>query len=216
MFTGIVEAMGEVSTVHDLGGGRRLSIRADFASELHEDQSVSISGACHTVVGTSGSVFDVISVEETLLKTNLGDLQPGSVVNLERSITAASRLDGHIVQGHVDATGRIEAVEEQTTSWLFTVSYESRFAPYLIPTGSIAIDGISLTVARLHEDALTVAIIPYTYEHTTVRHWSPGDRVNLEFDVIGKYVARFLERGRSSPAPDNISMDLLRRTGFAE
>ena len=216
VFTGIVESMGEVTAATDLGGGRRLSIRADFAPELHVDQSVCISGACQTVGAVSGDVFDVVSVEETLLKTNLGDLRAGSAVNLERSITPASRLDGHIVQGHVDATGVVEAVEEQVSSWLYTISFEERFAPYLIPTGSIAVDGISLTVARLHDEAFTVAIIPYTYEHTTVRHWKPDNRVNLEFDVIGKYVARFLERGGRPSAPDSISMDLLRRTGVAE
>ncbi len=216
MFTGIVESVGEVAAVQDLGGGRRVSVRADFASDLHEDQSICISGACHTVVGLSDSTFDVISVEETLLKTNLGELGPGSAVNLERSITPASRLDGHIVQGHVDATGRIVSVEEQTSSWMYTISFEDRFARYLIPTGSIAVDGISLTVARLQDRSFTVAIIPYTYEHTTVRDWKTGGRVNLEFDVIGKYVARFLERGGRATATDNISMDLLRKTGFAE
>ena len=216
MFTGIVESVGEVAAVQDLGGGRRISIRADFAGDLHEDQSICISGACHTVVGVSGSTFDVVSVEETLLKTNIGDLRPGSSVNLERSITPASRLDGHIVQGHVDATGRIDSVEEHTSSWMFTIAFEDRFARYLIPTGSIAVDGISLTVARLQDTSFTVAIIPYTYEHTTVRSWKAGGRVNLEFDVIGKYVARFLERGAGASAPDNVSMDLLRKTGFVE
>jgi riboflavin synthase len=216
VFTGIIEAVGEVAAVKDLGGGKQLSIRADFAHDLHEDQSVSISGVCQTVIAVKGNQFDVVSVEETLLKTNMGTLQPGSAVNLERSITPATRLDGHLVQGHVDATGLITAVQKQTSSWLFTVSYEERFAPYLIPTGSIAVDGISLTVARLQEGSFTVAIIPYTFDHTIVPQWHEGSVVNLEFDVIGKYVARWLERGDRTSAPDNISMDLLRSTGFAE
>ncbi len=216
MFTGIVESVGKVAEVTDLGGGKRVRIESKLASELRVDQSIAVNGVCLTVVGKASKSFEVVAVEETLLKTNIGALSNGSPVNLERAVTMDRRLDGHLVQGHVDAKGRVTNVVEQTTGRLYTIEFEPRFSHYLIPTGSITVDGISLTVARLDEAAFTVAIIPYTFENTTAREWQTGSLVNLEFDMVGKYVIRWLEKSRGAQAPDNVSLDLLRRTGFVD
>jgi riboflavin synthase len=195
MFTGIIEAVGRVARVEPKEGGRRLVLEAPFAAELRVDESVAVNGACLTVVAQGGQAFEADVVEETLAKTSLGALAEGDPVNLERALRMGARLDGHLVQGHVDATGEVASVEELADSWLVRVRYPEAFAPYLIPVGSVTLDGISLTVARLEGDTLTVAIIPHTWRHTTVRTWAPGRRVNLEFDVIGKYVVRALEHG---------------------
>ena len=198
MFTGIIEELGRITEVEPLRGGRRLTIAGSFAGELNVDESVSVNGACQTVVSHTKETFAVIAVEETLSKTTLGALAEGDPVNLERAMHAAARLDGHFVQGHVDATGTVESVEELDDSRLIRITYDPSFAPYLIPVGSITVDGISLTVARLDEHVFTVSIIPHTFELTNVRAWRPGSTVNLEFDMIGKYVARWMEtRGRS-------------------
>ena len=199
MFTGIIEEVGRIRKAEPHGGGRRLTIEAEFAGALRRDQSVAVNGCCQTVVDVNGSAFSVIAVEETLSKTTLGAFAEGDAVNLERAMQPDARLDGHIVQGHVDATGTIVGAEELETSRLYRIAFDGSFAPYVIPVGSIALDGISLTVARLggptadgyHE--LTVSIIPHTYEITTVSEWSLGRRVNMEFDLIGKYVARWME-----------------------
>lgn len=205
MFTGIIEEVGKVEAIEERGGGRRLTIAAKMAPALRPDVSVSVSGACQTVVDVRSETFSVIAVEETLRKTTFGELAPGDPVNLERAMQPSSRLDGHFVQGHVDATGTVLGVEEEASSWLYRIGFDARFAPYLIPVGSITIDGISLTVARLEENTLTVAIIPHTYEHTTVPTWTSGKEVNLEFDLIGKYVVRWLERRGDAPAVGPIS-----------
>lgn len=186
-----------MQAVAELGGGRRLTIAAGFAEALRPDVSVAVNGACQTVVRAGAGTFDVVAVEETLRKTTLGALAAGDPVNLERPLQPTGRLDGHLVQGHVDATGTVTAVEAEATDRLYRVRFDTRFAPYLIPVGSVTIDGISLTVARLAEDELTVAIIPHTYEKTNVSTWQPGTRVNLEFDLIGKYVARWLGRAEA-------------------
>ncbi|GIV60193.1 MAG: riboflavin synthase subunit alpha [Rhodothermaceae bacterium] len=212
MFTGIIEEVGEVVGVEPLGGGRRLRIAAAMAAALRPEQSVAVNGACLTVVRTGDGTFEVIAIEETLKKTTLGTFRPGRRVNLERALPATGRLDGHLVQGHVDAAGTVERVEPLATSTLYHLRFDARFAPYVIPTGSIAVDGISLTVARLEDDRLTVAIIPYTAEHTNTRTWTPGTRVNLEFDLLGKYVVRWLTLRGSAPA--RLSPEWLREQGF--
>ena len=193
MFTGIVEEVGRIEAVEQLDGGRRFTVGCGFASELEVDQSVSINGACHTVVRAGDGIFDVDSVEETLEKTTLGALKSGDPVNLERAMRPDQRLDGHIVQGHVDGTGAIESVEKLADSRLYRIAYDPTFARYLIPVGSITVDGISLTVARLDSHVFTVSIIPHTYRLTNVSTWEVGGKVNLEFDLIGKYVARWME-----------------------
>ncbi|MEM8556291.1 MAG: riboflavin synthase [Bacteroidota bacterium] len=205
MFTGIIEAVGRVARIEPLEGGRRFTFKAPFASELKIDQSIAVNGACLTAVVVTDATFEVVAVEETLAKTSLGDLAEGDPVNLERAMRADARLDGHFVLGHVDATGTVRSIETLADSWMVTIAFDRQFAPYLIPVGSVALDGISLTVARLATieqggDHLTVAIIPYTWEHTTMYAWQPGRRVNLEFDVLGKYVVRALELRDAAPA----------------
>ena len=214
MFTGIIEEVGKIAAVRDLGGGRRLTIEAAMAPELRPDQSVSVNGVCQTVVAVEGGAFEVVAVEETLRKTTFGSLSAGRPVNLERAMQPTGRLDGHFVQGHVDATGAVTAIEKEQTNWLYRVRFDAQFAPYLIPIGSITLDGISLTVARLDETELTVAIIPHTYDHTIVSTWQPGTRVNLEFDMIGKYVVGFLARQGGAAKASKISEDWLREQGF--
>ena len=203
MFTGITEAVGRIERLDELEGGKRLAISCPFAGELRVDESVAVNGTCLTVVVQDDAGFEAIAVEETLAKTNLGDLSEGDPVNLERAMPASGRFDGHIVQGHVDTTGVVESIEQLADSWLVTIRYPASCSANLIPAGSITVDGISLTVARLDNSSLdevgdggcsfTVAIIPHTWENTTIRDWQAGRRINLEFDVIGKYVARVLE-----------------------
>ena len=211
MFTGIIEEVGTVAAIEPLGSdraGKRLTIEAEMAPELRVDQSVSINGACQTVVEVDSdtSTFAVDTIEETLRKTSFAYLNAGTPVNLERALQAGDRLDGHFVQGHVDTTGTVEAVEREETDWLYTIRFDPQYAAYLIPVGSIAVDGISLTVARLDEDTFTVAIIPHTYEETNVSSaWTEGAAVNLEFDLIGKYVARSLTASGETPDPEVVA-----------
>lgn len=192
MFTGIIEEVGTVADVTPLEGGRRLRIACSFADALRVDESVAVDGVCLTVVAQDASGFEAVAVEETLSKTALGDRATGDGVNLERALVLGSRLDGHLVQGHVDTTGTIDAVEALADSHLVRVRYPAEHAAYLIPRGSICVDGISLTIARLDEPEGTfaLAIIPHTWDKTTAARWTPGARVNLEFDLVGKYVLR--------------------------
>ena len=195
MFTGIIEAVATVCMVDPLGGaaaGKRLVLEVPFAGALGIGDSVAVNGVCLTAVAIdeAAGTFAVEAVEETLRKTNLGGLQAGARANVERALQAGARLDGHFVQGHVDATGTIREIEREETGRLYRVGFAPDFARYLIPTGSIALDGISLTVARLEGETLTVAIIPHTYEATAIaERWTEGAEVNMEFDMIGKYVA---------------------------
>lgn len=193
MFTGIIKSVGTVTKINSLDGGKEFTITSDFADEVSIDQSISINGVCHTVTESNNEMFTVQSVEETLRKTNIGDLSEQDRVNLERSLRSDQLMDGHIVQGHVDATGTIIEIEHEGTDWLFTVEYPEEYSNLVVGRGSIAIDGISLTVANEQENRLSVAIIPYTYEHTNLQSKKIGDTVNLEFDVLGKYVVKYLE-----------------------
>lgn len=170
-----------------------MTINCDFAGEVQVDQSISVNGVCHTVTAHDAETFTVQSVEETLRKTNIGTLAEGDLLNLERSLRPDQLLDGHLVQGHVDSTGTIEAIQKEGTDRLVTIAYPNDFSDLIVGRGSIALDGISLTIAKEFEDTFTVAIIPYTFEHTNLTARKPGDTVNLEFDVLGKYVVRYLE-----------------------
>ncbi|MEM1054625.1 MAG: riboflavin synthase [Bacteroidota bacterium] len=192
MFTGIIEEVGRVLAVDELEGGRRFRFGCSFAPDLRVDESVAVDGACLTVVAQDADAFEAVAVEETLRKTALGQRQSGDGINLERALVLGSRLDGHLVQGHVDATGTIAEVEALADSHEITVRYPEAFAAYLIPKGSVTVDGISLTVAALDEPPGTfrLAIIPHTWEKTTAAAWFPGQAVNLEFDLVGKYVVR--------------------------
>lgn len=196
MFTGIVECCGRIEAVEDRGGVRRLTVRANGFGRLPRGASVALNGTCLTVVEAEEDVFTVEAVPETLQRTNLGELQPGSPVNLERAARLGDRLDGHLVTGHVDATGVVAALEpdprDPQVRWL-KVQAPEQVMRFVVPKGPIAVDGISLTVVEVEPDAFTVTVIPYTWEVTNLRYRRPGDRVNLEADVVGKYVARLVE-----------------------
>lgn len=193
MFTGIIETLGIVEGLEKEGSNLHLRIRSDIAQELKIDQSVSHNGVCLTVVSIDGSIYSVTAVEETLQKSNLGQLEIGSPVNLERAMILGSRLDGHLVQGHVDNTAICTKIEEQDGSWYFHFKYEASPGQVTVEKGSITVDGVSLTVVDSGPDYFSIAIIPYTYQNTRFGDYQPGSVVNLEFDVIGKYVARLLE-----------------------
>ena len=192
MFTGIVEEVARVERVEPLEGGRRLRVACSFAGALRVDESVAVGGACLTVVAQDDDAFEAVAVEETLDKTTLGERAEGDGVNVERALVLGSRLDGHLVQGHVDATGEIVRVTERADSHEVRVRYPEAFAAYLIPKGSVTVDGISLTVAALDDEPGTfdLAIIPHTWAKTTAGAWQAGQRVNLEFDLLGKYLVR--------------------------
>ncbi len=188
MFTGIVEATGEVLAVTDDEGGRRIRVGTPF-SDLSQGQSISISGACLTVEEyADGEWAEFFLAQETLAKTFFDTLEVGDRVNLERAMPADGRFDGHIVQGHVDATAEVVGIEQEGEDWTFTFSLPEDSRDYLVDKGSITVDGISLTVAARHDDRFDVAIIPTTYEDTTLSEKSVGDPVHLEVDVVAKYV----------------------------
>jgi len=192
MFTGIIETLGKVVNLEKEGGNLHITIGADFTPTLKIDQSVAHNGVCLTVVSLNGNTYTVTAIEETLQKTSLANLKIGDKVNLERAMILGSRLDGHIVQGHVDQTGICTSVEEKEGSWFFSFEYDITTNNPTIEKGSITIDGTSLTVVNSGKNTFSVAIIPYTYEHTRFNTYVVGTVVNLEFDVIGKYVAKLM------------------------
>jgi riboflavin synthase len=196
MFTGIIETLGIVTGLEKEGGNLNIIIESDITPELKIDQSVAHNGVCLTVVSINGRSYTVTAVGETLQKSNLGILKTGDVVNLERAMVLGSRLDGHLVQGHVDSTASCTRIEEQDGSWYFHFKYDPVPGGVTVEKGSITVDGVSLTVVASGPDYFSVAIIPYTYENTRFNHYSSGTVVNLEFDVIGKYVARLLDLRR--------------------
>ena len=194
MFTGIVEAMGSVQRIDEEGTNKHFWIDCPFTSELKIDQSIAHNGVCLTVVDIVGDrVYKVTAIDETLKKSNLGKLAQGDAVNLERSMMMGARLDGHMVQGHVDQTATCIEVTEEDGSWIFTFSYDDNGGNITVEKGSISVNGTSLTVVNSKPGQFSVAIIPYTYENTNFKDIKPGTVVNLEFDVIGKYVERILE-----------------------
>lgn len=193
MFTGLVEAVGEVVGAVPTGGGVRLQVATELAAELSLGDSLAVNGVCLTVIDRhAGSVHADVG-PETLRVTTLGDAAPGSLVNLERSMRADSRFGGHFVQGHVDAAGRIEALRADVDFHRVTISFPPSFAANVVHRGSIAVDGISLTVAALGVDSIELMIIPFTMAHTNLGRAAAGTRVNLEFDMVGKYVVRAAE-----------------------
>lgn len=203
MFSGIVQTVGTVVRLEREGDNLHLTLRADIAPELHIDQSVAHNGVCLTVVALdpAQATYTVTAIRETLEKSNLGLLKEGDLVNLERSMRMDALLDGHIVQGHVDTTGVCKSVEFADGSWYYTFEYNAPEhlwqAGYVtVEKGSVAVNGVSLTVVNSKPDSFQVAIIPYTHEHTNFHRIEPGTRVNLEFDIIGKYVARLLGGAR--------------------
>ncbi|MCA0381957.1 MAG: riboflavin synthase [Bacteroidetes bacterium] len=195
MFTGIVETTGTVVAVSQSGSNRTFTIASSLSETLKTDQSVSHNGVCLTVETVADGQHTVTAIAETLSKTNLGHWQAGTAVNIERCVPMNGRLDGHLVQGHVDSTASCLFVENQDGSWLYTFEYPKLFAHLIIEKGSICLNGISLTVFNLVDNRFSVAIIPYTFEHTNMQFLQAGQKVNIEFDMVGKYLARWKELG---------------------
>jgi riboflavin synthase len=192
MFTGIVETTGIITEIINSGANKSFWIRSDIASELKPDQSVNHNGVCLTVEEIKGDLHRVTAIEETLQKTNLGNWKAGQLVNLERSLKLDSRLDGHLVQGHVDARAICLSKKQRHGSWEYEFRFPKKFSSLVIEKGSVCLDGISLTVFNVKNKSFKVAIIPYTYEHTNIKSVDKSDEVNIEFDVLGKYILKSL------------------------
>ncbi|WP_298893737.1 riboflavin synthase [uncultured Psychroserpens sp.] len=193
MFTGIIEDLGVVTNLEKEQDNLHLTIQSNITSELKIDQSVAHNGICLTVVAILGDNYTVTAIKETIDKTNIGDLQVGDTVNLERAMKLGDRLDGHIVQGHVDQIGTCERIKEENGSWFFTFSYDQSSGNVTIEKGSATVNGVSLTVVNSEKNKFSVAIIPYTYEHTNFKNLHVGSKINLEFDVLGKYIQKLYE-----------------------
>jgi riboflavin synthase len=190
MFTGIIETLGVVQEIRKEKGNIHVTVDSSITNELKIDQSVAHNGVCLTVVGIKENCYTVTAIDETIQKTNLGDWQKGDRVNLERAMKLGDRLDGHIVQGHVDQTAICISMENANGSWIYTFEYNTAQNNITIEKGSITVNGVSLTVVNSKKNQFSVAIIPYTHEHTNFHSFKVGTKVNLEFDVIGKYVSR--------------------------
>ncbi len=194
MFTGIIEGLGEIVAIRKEGENVHFSIKSSFSNELRVDQSLAHNGVCLTIIEKKDNIYTVTAIKETLEKSSLGALQVGSKVNLERAMLANGRFDGHVVQGHVDQTAFCTSVTEEDGSWMYTFKYEPNYHNITVEKGSITVNGVSLTVVNSKENQFSVCIIPFTKEHTTFNTLKEGDKVNLEFDIIGKYVARLLQK----------------------
>lgn len=190
MFTGIIETLGIIKDLNWENDNLHITVSSTITNELKIDQSVAHNGVCLTVVAINNNEYTVTAIKETILKTNLGEWHSGDLINLERAMKLGDRLDGHIVQGHVDQIGICKSIEEANGSWYFTFEYDKNLNNITIEKGSITVNGVSLTVVNSKETEFSVAIIPYTYEHTNFKKIKIGTKINLEFDVVGKYVAR--------------------------
>lgn len=211
MFTGLIEDIGTIIKKESVGNGIKFSVQSDeLCNELAVGDSVNINGACQTVIEIKQNIFSFISVEETLKKTNLGNLTTNNKVNLERALKANSRLGGHFVLGHVDCIGTIKLINKLSTSYEVFVKIDKKYSDLLIPVGSIAVDGISLTLAEITESGFKVAIIPHTWNQTIISIKKPGESVNIEFDILGKYVKRIL----TGNSKKEITEEWLKKMGF--
>ena len=192
MFTGIIEAAGRVEKIEREGTNLHFTISRSISDELKIDQSIAHDGVCLTVVALAPGQHTVTAIEETLLRSRIGQWEVGTIVNLERAMKPNARLDGHMVQGHVDKVGECISIEDRDGSWYFRFRYEPAPEHMLVDKGSVCVNGVSLTVVNPTEEEFSVAIIPYTYEHTNFNQFQVGSKVNLEFDIIGKYIARHM------------------------
>jgi riboflavin synthase len=190
MFTGIIETLGIIKDIRKENDNIHISVSSSITNELKIDQSVAHNGICLTVVAINNDIYTVTAIKETIEKTNLGDWKVNDIVNLERAMKLGDRLDGHIVQGHIDQIGVCQSIQETNGSWLFTFDYDFTNKNITIEKGSITVNGVSLTVVNSKINEFSVAIIPYTYNHTNFNHFKIGTKINLEFDVIGKYVSK--------------------------
>ncbi|MEZ4906895.1 MAG: riboflavin synthase [Saprospiraceae bacterium] len=198
MFSGIIEKMGKLVKIENENTNVHFYLSVDFIEELHIDQSISHNGVCLTVVDIDETKYKVTAIKETLLKSNLGDLKSGDMVNLERSVTGEMRMDGHFVQGHVDTTAECISVQEENGSWYFRFKLaDDENNNLIVNKGSISINGVSLTLVDVVKNEFSVAIIPYTFENTNFKFINPGSKVNIEFDIMGKYVVKYLESIKS-------------------
>jgi riboflavin synthase len=214
MFTGIITEIGTVENIKRTGGGAEIVIRAPKSAKLlNVDDSVSINGACQTVISKTTVSFKVTAVEETVKKSTLGNLTRQEKVNLELAMQLNGRLGGHLVLGHVDCVGKINKIKKLKTSWLFSIKIPASFIKYIIPVGSLAVEGVSLTVAELQKESAVVSIIPHTYENTVFKNRSVYDPVNLEFDILGKYIERLIGNLKFSDIK-NMTEGKLRSLGF--
>jgi riboflavin synthase len=193
MFTGIIEATGSITSIGGEGTNRIIWIQSPISDSLKIDQSVAHEGVCLTVEAVANGAHRVTAIAETLAKTNLGQWQEGSIVNLERCMLVNGRIDGHIVQGHVDTTAVCTSRIDKIGSWEYSFEFNDAFGHLVIEKGSIAVNGTSLTIFNVGKNSFTVAIIPYTYQHTSIQQVQPGSTVNIEFDIIGKYVSRMAQ-----------------------
>lgn len=192
MFTGIIESLGKVKSITKEGSNVHFGIEADIVNELRIDQSVAHDGVCLTVTEIKDGLYFVTAIDETLKRSSLSQWKEGSLVNIERCMPSGGRFDGHIVQGHVDQTGVVEKVETLDGSWKIFIKYDPSKGNITVEKGSISLNGVSLTVVDSGDDFFSVAIIPYTWEHTNFQNFKAGDKVNLEFDIIGKYIQKVL------------------------
>lgn len=190
MFTGIIETLGRIHEIQKDQNNLHVTVESSFTNELKIDQSVSHNGICLTVVAIKDNFYTVTAIEETILKTNIGDLEVNDIVNLERGMKLGDRLDGHIVQGHVDQTGTCSNIQEANGSWNYTFEYDKNLNNITIEKGSITVNGVSLTVVNSKTNEFSVSIIPYTFENTNFKNFKIGTKINLEFDVVGKYISR--------------------------
>lgn len=215
MFTGIIEDIGEILEITPLEQEKRFKIKTSRLKDFVQGESIAVNGTCLTVESFSTNYFTAYASKETLNKTNLKFLKPGSLVNLERALTLASRLGGHLVTGHVDCLAKVEEIKKVGASKIFRLSYPEEFSAYIINKGSVALDGISLTVNACGPGFLEVNIIPATQKETTISHWQKGDLINLETDLIGKYVKSFLDTEKTTKnQSSNLTVDFLRKHGF--
>lgn len=217
MFTGIIERIGEIQSLGKSVDGGRLRVHlpdgGELASSLKVSDSIAVSGCCLTVVQCDGKSFEADLSGETLRRTSLGEKQPGHIVNIERPLAVGARLGGHFVQGHVDGVGRVTRIAPEGGNWWLSVRVPEPLQRYVAEKGSISIDGISLTVARWQDGAADIAVIPFTYEHTSIRQMAPGDAVNLETDILAKYVEQLIKPAHTA-TPSRLTVNRLIEEGF--
>jgi riboflavin synthase len=212
MFTGIIEEIGKIVNISSLGGGKKIRIQCEkILADSKVDDSISINGVCQTITGMNDNSFEFVSVEETIKKTTIKHCKVNQNVNLERALKLSDRLGGHLVLGHVDDTGKIRKKTSLNTSTILEVVLPNGYSRYVIPQGSITIDGISLTIANIEHDIISVSIIPHTIENTILKSLNVGDSVNLEFDIIGKYIERLLTGGQKV---EGLTFEKLKEFGY--